>query len=720
MGLIAKSDAAETNGAAEHRGAHPSRKEVAGWLRTLLSTDEGKAELRAIGVTRAGSAATHVESSFYGVDPEAMARDALALSGRASGVYFTLNPVRDDHPGGAAKDDDILRRRWLLVDIDPTRPGVVSSTDTEKAEASAIARATRDYLRRRGWPDPVLADSGNGWHLLYRLDLPNDDAARDLVRRCLRALDAIMGTHAASIDTSCFNASRICKLYGTLAAKGTATPERPHRYSRVVEVPGVLQVVGVEWLEALAAELPAEAPPAPTPPPAIPDRPEPDGGKGLVARAAVGPEVIDRARAYLATCAPAVSGSGGHNQTFKVCCKIGPGFNLTPEAAYKLLWEEYNPACVPPWSEKELRHKVEDAFEAETRRGWIAEAAEANGATPRGDEDGPAMRDATAADLRKLLTGDAWLYSGWIASAALNLLAAEGGTGKTRFCFDLHRRIYNGLPWPDGTPTPIFPADPKILYILADGQYQEVVDIATEFGIPDESIVINSYASDPFGGTSLETAAELADLEARIVRVGPVLVVIDTITNTGDFKSQDSSDAKRQYKPLQEIASRTRTPILCVTHLNAGGKVLGRRATEKVRVVIQMNCPDPEGQPNRRKLWVEKSKAMKPPALGITMGDEGNEYDTHPPMPPEDGRLNGATTGPIPLQTRKCIAWLAARLAGGRDRVSVIRRDAEAADFSPTLMYRAREALNLREEEIDGRKWWYPPGDPPEERVPDF
>lgn len=314
-------------------------------------------------------------------------------------------------------------------------------------------------------------------------------------------------------------------------------------------------------------------------------------------------------------------------------------------------------------------------------------------------------RDATVADLRALQCGTAWLWESWIPTAALTLLASEPGTGKTRFCFDLARRLWHGLPWPDGAPNP-HPAGGRTLWVAADNQWQEMVDIPPAFAIPDDAVLLNAPASDPYDGTSLETPDEWARLEARIARIRPALVVIDTITNTGDFKSQDSSDAKKQYKPLQEIATRCRVAILCVTHLNAGGKVLGRRAVEKVRVAIQMDCPDPVGQADRRKLWVSKSKAVRPPPLGVTMGPEGNDYDTSPPEPPGPKRQGGATTGPLPVATAGCMAWLATRLGLGPARVSVIRREAEREGYGASTLYKAKDQLHVEEDEREGKLWW--------------
>ena len=73
------------------------------------------------------------------------------------------------------------------------------------------------------------------------------------------------------------------------------------------------------------------------------------------------PGVIDRAKLYLAKCHPAVSGAGGHGQTFSVARALCWGFDLSPEDALGLMKELYNPRCAPPWSDAELEHKLKDA-----------------------------------------------------------------------------------------------------------------------------------------------------------------------------------------------------------------------------------------------------------------------------------------------------------------------------------------------------------------------
>ena len=43
-----------------------------------------------------------------------------------------------------------------------------------------------DYLASRGWPSSVVGDSGNTYHLVYRIDLPCED--NRLIQKVLAAL----------------------------------------------------------------------------------------------------------------------------------------------------------------------------------------------------------------------------------------------------------------------------------------------------------------------------------------------------------------------------------------------------------------------------------------------------------------------------------------------------------------------------------------------------
>ena len=76
------------------------------------------------------------------------------------------------------------------------------------------------------------------------------------------------------------------------------------------------------------------------------------------------------ARRYMLTVDPAISGQGGHDKTFYAACRLVQGFNLSPERAFPIL-AEWNESCVPPWSERELLHKLNSADQASGERGFL-------------------------------------------------------------------------------------------------------------------------------------------------------------------------------------------------------------------------------------------------------------------------------------------------------------------------------------------------------------
>jgi hypothetical protein len=211
----------------------------------------------------------------YFDDHAKLAEAAAKLSGSAAGVYVVLNELTPGllarsanrlttGPKNLTQDKDIIRRRYLPIDIDAKRPSGISSTDAEHDAAIQVAGKIKEYLVGLGFPADaiIIGDSGNGGHLLVRVDLPNDANNTNLIKNCLEALATRFDDAAVSIDPSVFNASRIWKLPGTLTRKGDSTPSRPHRIARLLDVPTTPVITPVEALGALAATLPAkETPP---------------------------------------------------------------------------------------------------------------------------------------------------------------------------------------------------------------------------------------------------------------------------------------------------------------------------------------------------------------------------------------------------------------------------------------------------------------------------
>lgn len=70
----------------------------------------------------------------------------------------------------------------------------------------------------------------------------------------------------------------------------------------------------------------------------------------------------DRYAEYLRKAAPpSISGQGGDANAFKVACQ-GRDLALSPEVCWTLMVEHWNPRCLPPWGDDELRSKVIHAY----------------------------------------------------------------------------------------------------------------------------------------------------------------------------------------------------------------------------------------------------------------------------------------------------------------------------------------------------------------------
>ncbi|MGZ0174345.1 MAG: hypothetical protein ACKVHE_32990 [Planctomycetales bacterium] len=302
---------------------------------------------------------------YYDTDHlEDLSRDVQQYSGRATGIFYNLNPVDSScldraknclkpvWNASSADESDILHRRLMLIDIDPVREPDCSATNEEKDVAYWLGRIISRDLRKAGWPKPVVVDSGNGFHLLYRVDLPVDD--EELICNCLKALADKYDCEEVKIDTGVFDAPRIAKLPGTKACKGDSTPLRPHRQSGFFRLPADFKAVP----KSLLCQLASQAPPKPELP-AVPNK----------APIQVGDEAkqITNARAYLLKIPPAISGQNGRNQFLNAACRLVDDFALSAEQARPLL-EEYNQRCVPPFDSRGVQDKLNSALQKVAER----------------------------------------------------------------------------------------------------------------------------------------------------------------------------------------------------------------------------------------------------------------------------------------------------------------------------------------------------------------
>ncbi len=167
-------------------------------------------------------------SGYFRADSPRIAAELAKYPNRT--FYQSLNPVKSacyaraqherlvERPKETTSDNDIIGFQWILIDADPVRPSGVGAFGREEKEAAhAVAGKTMKRLMATGFSEPIVADSGNGYHLLFKVHISTDD--RQVVADFLSVLDMWFSTDEAKIDTAVYNPSRITKLYGTIAAK---------------------------------------------------------------------------------------------------------------------------------------------------------------------------------------------------------------------------------------------------------------------------------------------------------------------------------------------------------------------------------------------------------------------------------------------------------------------------------------------------------------------
>lgn len=204
--------------------------------------------------------------SGYFTDIETIIREIAKYD--YCGLYFTLNVIneacysREQHdrisqkPKSTTSDNDIIARKWCLIDIDCDKPADTNSSDEEKELAKSVVNNVYKFLRDEGFEQPVICDSANGYHLVYKQNMIACTESTEVMKKFLKVLDMYFSTDRIKIDCTTFNSSRVCKLYGSYSRKGSDTQERPQRESKILRVPQQVKATANEYFEKVASYYP--------------------------------------------------------------------------------------------------------------------------------------------------------------------------------------------------------------------------------------------------------------------------------------------------------------------------------------------------------------------------------------------------------------------------------------------------------------------------------
>jgi hypothetical protein len=583
----------------------PTPGDIASYLR-LVYEPGMVIELRILGVIDNPKYPPFTLAGYYDHDHlDELARVAMEWTPRAEGVYVTINPVSPDllaraanrvikRPKSTTSDAEIDRRIGLVIDADPRRPAGISATGEEVKLALERIRHLVAELTRRGWPEPILAFSGNGGHARYSIDLPVDDGG--LVERVLKALGPQYSDDRVEIDARLFNAARIIKLYGTAARKGDYVPDRPHRWSRVIRVPDELQAVSVELLESVAAEhQPAPTQPAANGQPRVsPRKPASCGGIGAEARA--------RAYVFSPGFPDSIAGQHGHDVLYRVACELVDGFGLSSEQAMPILSEWNESKARPPESQKQLEHKLSDAVKYHAVPSCQRLNVSQDGSDLTASDSGELILvTRLASDIRPVPVD--FLDGGAIPRGKLVTVAGLGGTGKGMFWANLVADLTQGRPTLGLTYEPLPPID--VLLIGCEDGYSDTVIprlLAADSNL--ERVHVLEGVRDQKGHLLPFSLAHLPPLDTHLKdHPGIRLVIIDPIAGyvgRAGVKDYNDTEVRSLLEPLAEMANRRGATILTVKHLNkdeaktVASRVGGSVAYVNVSRACFVIAPDPE------------------------------------------------------------------------------------------------------------------------------
>jgi hypothetical protein len=160
---------------------------------------------------------------------------ALEWDAAGYNVYGVFNDIAEYFSGSNVTDKDIEARRYILIDLDRAERADCPATDAEVQHAIDLSHNIRRFMSDYGWIEPLVVMSGNGVHLYYYLSyMANTPELTEKIRALLQLLGDEFDNKHVKVDRGVYNASRITKVIGTTAKKGTEAPDRPYRKVKIL------------------------------------------------------------------------------------------------------------------------------------------------------------------------------------------------------------------------------------------------------------------------------------------------------------------------------------------------------------------------------------------------------------------------------------------------------------------------------------------------------
>jgi hypothetical protein len=425
-----------------------------------------------------------------------------------------------------------------------------------------------------------------------------------------------------------------------------------------------------------------------------------------------------RALAYLDAMPPAISGQGGHNVTYAAATMLVHGFEIPQDRALEMLSAHYNPRCAPPWTEKELRHKVQDAATKPHSRskGWLRNSDPSQGVdlsqfniAPKPDtqDDDIVIRlsDVTPQPIT-------WLWPLRIARGKLTVIAGNPGLGKSFITLDLAARVSRG----DGFPlSPLSASAPSgVVLLSAEDDLADTIRprLDTAGADPTRIVAMNTIkqfdkAQNRWVYRQFTLSDDLARLETAIRLVGNcVLVIIDPISAyLGTTDSHNNSEVRGLLAPLSELAARHKVAVVVVSHLNKGtgdaiNRVMGSLAFVAAARAAYVITKDPNNSLRRLFLPAKNNLGVDDTGLAYQLTGSPVPYVKWESLPvnvsADDALLdNKNPVGRPPDDRQEAEEWLLDSLKNGSKPAAEILSESYKVGISRATLRRAKVNLGI-------------------------
>lgn len=393
-------------------------------------------------------------------------------------------------------------------------------------------------------------------------------------------------------------------------------PGSPHRsggkYEQITEddiEPAPAPAWLIDWLKAQAAKAPAE----------VQTYPGDVEGEELDYNARLFTD-------YLKTAPPCIEGQAGDTQLFRVVQRGAFDYSLPIETVFNLIALQYNPRCLPPWSEDELRervyHKAKDAKLHSTKPQAPPLPADlahlANPTTPALPPIQPANSEIFWDDWDRPVEPPIYLVDGLIPISTVGMLVAHGSSLKTWTALDIGRAIAKGVPWLDR-------------FVTRKGR---VLVLDYESGLYElrRRIFLLERGKVPGLGAWAYPHMRIDDPELwkRLIYMDLSLVVLDSLSAGAPGVDENDTAAANPLKLAARFTEASNSGVLVIHHSK---KSEGNdRTMVRGSTALYADCDwaykfdDVEETSTYRRMrmvCIKPSMGKKPPPVNIELTDSG-------------------------------------------------------------------------------------------------